>query len=101
MPPGAYSGMPVSPAYFSCSIYGDGIPVQISRDAGEVETNLGWMSSVDLRNSIADADRARKEKEARDAQQTRPRLCYPDIPRYGKKRGKCFFTDTTPYSLVP
>ena len=101
-PVGASSGMPVSPAYFSCSVYGDGTAIQLLEDAfGEVQTNIGWLALNDLRNSDADVERTNNEARARNAERSRPRLCYPDIPRYGMKRGHCYYTDVKPYALVP
>ena len=101
-PPGASSGMSVSPDYFSCVIYGDGTAVQVLQNAfGEAQTNIGWIAPNDLRNSSADVEGATNAAKAQEADRLRPRLCYPDILRCGKRRGHCYYTDVKPYALVP
>lgn len=101
-PPGAFSGMPVSPAYFACSIFSDGTAIQVFQSAiGELQTNIGWLAPSDLRNSSADVERATSDARALEIERSRPRLCYPDIPRYGEKRGRCYYTDVKPYAPVP
>ena len=52
----ALPGQPVTPQAFGCAIYHDGVAVQITRKTfSEAETNIGWVSQINLRTAPINA----------------------------------------------
>lgn len=87
---GEYSGMPTPPEHFGCTIYHDGVAVQISRENfSAAETTIGWIARVNLRNAPIEIDPTHPMIDSA----LRPKLC----DKHGKK---CVYTDVHPYQPV-